>query len=192
MGEEGTRAKAAGWDLCTWHLPCSLVFAFFSSSRFCSMYIIFCKILSSLGFALCADYWKHCILFQCFFLPCSLVRKITQRGKNNKKKKKIIILHCSLCTIFVDNVLLKGCLFSAPLHWHVFGGHLACFYYSDCKTWDDKTFFFYYYYYLVCNMNFGGRGFFSMFCLLFPGHFNCALPVESRWGGRGGWDGGVS
>lgn len=133
--ERKGRAKAAGWDLCTWHYP--VVWSwFFSSSHFCSMYIIFCKILS-LGFDLCADYWKHCILFQCFFLPCSLVWKLP-RGE-----KKIIIIHCSLCTIFVDNVLLKGCLFSAPLHWNVFGGHLACFYYSDCKTWDDKTTFFF-------------------------------------------------
>lgn len=30
-------------------------------------------------------------------------------------KKKVIMIHCSLCTIHVDNVLLKGHLFSAAL-----------------------------------------------------------------------------
>lgn len=29
--------------------------------------------------------------------------------------KKVIMIHCSLCTIYVDNVLLKGHLFSAAL-----------------------------------------------------------------------------
>lgn len=58
-------------------------------------------------------------IVSCFSVFSYLVvwfEKLPRGEKTIRKKKKIIILHCSLCTIFVDNVLLKGCLFSAPLH----------------------------------------------------------------------------
>lgn len=153
--ERKGRAKAAGWDLCTWHYP--VVWSwFFSSSHFCSMYIIFCKIFSPLDLTFVRIIES---IVSCFSVFSYLVVWFENYREG---KKKIIIIHCSLCTIFVDNVLLKGCLFSAPLHWNVFGGHLACFYYSDCKTWDDNFFF------LVCYMN---NIFFLMFAFFFLGIF---------------------
>lgn len=46
------------------------------------------------------------------------------------------MIHCSLCTIYVDNVLLKGHLFSAALP-DMFGGTWVGVYYTDYKLPGD-------------------------------------------------------
>lgn len=46
------------------------------------------------------------------------------------------MIHCSLCTIYVDNVLLKGHLFSAALP-DMFGGTWVGVYYTGYKMPGD-------------------------------------------------------
>jgi hypothetical protein len=47
------------------------------------------------------------------------------------------MIHCSLCTIYVDNVLLKGHLFSAALP-DIFGETWVGVYYTDYKMHGDS------------------------------------------------------
>lgn len=84
------------------------------------------------------------------------------------------MIHCSLCTIYVDNVLLKGHLFSAALP-DMFGGTWVGVYYTGYKMPGD---------WLGINSVPGAQQdlvLCSRRWPSFPGRVNSAFSVES-WG----------